>query len=154
MKRRAKLAVISTFVLLALFYVVSVVAPFIILGPSKVLEAVLKVPDYVVLLVARAGEAIGCVAIVVLSFGSGPRLAGCVALAFIIGVGALVIYIGGPVSVSLPSVAPWVIGLVVIALHLSGLFWAWVHWRNEALTTPADTQPTVPADGPAKRSRH
>jgi len=106
MKRRAKLAVISIFGLLAFFYVASVVAPFIILGPSKVLEAALKVPDYVVLLAARAVEAIGCVAIVVLSFGSGSRLAACVALAFILGVAALVIYIGGPVSVSLPYVAP------------------------------------------------
>jgi len=143
MKRRAKLAVISIFGLLAFFYVASVVAPFIILGPSKVLEATLKVPDYVVLLVARAVEAIGCVAIVVLSFGSGPRLAACLALAFILGVGALVIHIGGPVSVSLPSVAPWVIAIVVIALHLSGVFWALVHWSNEALAMPADAQPTV-----------
>ena len=146
MKRRAKLAVISTFGLLAFFYVAAVVAPFTILGPSKVLAAALKVPDYVVLLAARAVEAIGCVAIVVLSFGSGPRLAACVALAFILGVAALVIHIGGPVSVSLPCVAPWVMALVVIALHLSGVFWAWVHWSSGALATPADAQLTIPTD--------
>lgn len=130
MNRRAKLLVISTFGSLTLFYVTSVAATVIRVGPSEIAETAVRRPEFVVLLVARVVEAMGCLAIVVLSFGSGPRLAVCVPLAGILAVGAVVLLIG--LSARSPAPGLWAMALVGIALHLSGAFWAWSRWRSEA----------------------
>ena len=130
MNHHARLAVIATFGVLGCCYVASLAATVIIVGPSRFTDAVFRVPDFVVLFVAAAVEAVGCFVVAVLSFGSRQSAAGCLGLAVILAVGGVVILTGVPARTSLPGL--WPIALAGIALHLCGIFWAWVRVRNEA----------------------
>jgi len=126
----AKLAVIATFGLLGFCYVASLAATVIIVGPSGFTDAVFRIPDFVVLFVAAAVEAVGCFVVAVLSFGSRRSTAGCLGLAVLLAVGGVVILTGVPARAPVPGL--WPIALAGIALHLLGIFLAWVRVRNEA----------------------
>ena len=126
----AKLAVIVTFVVLGCFYVASLAATVLIVGPSRFTDAVFRIPDFVVLFVAAAVEAVGCLVVAILSLGSHRDAAGCLGLAVILAVGGVVILTGVPARAPLPGL--WPIALAGIALHLCGIFWAWIRVRNEA----------------------
>src|SRR5262249_42940472 len=82
-----RLAVIATFGVLGCCYGASLAATVIIVGPSRFTDAVFRVPDFVVLFVAAAVEAVGCFVLAVLSFGSRQSAAGCLGLAVILAVG-------------------------------------------------------------------
>ncbi len=133
LNRHVKLAVIFAFGVLGLFYAASLAATVIRIGPSELLEAVFRVPDFIVLLIARIIQVLGCIAIVVLSFGSDHRFKACGPLAFVLVFSGAVILTAD--ALSAPGIwgIPWSIALAGMALHVVGAFWAVRLSSREAL---------------------
>src|SRR5262245_41161715 len=118
---RRRRAVIVTFGVLGCFYVASIAAAVISVGPLTILDAAIVVPGFAVLLPARATEAVGCLAIAALSFGSGPRLAACVPWAVVLAAGGVVLLLADALTARSASAALWSLAAIGgIALHVRG----------------------------------